>query len=143
MSAAFNNPASQRERAEIVKNERKLRRGEREATTYHRLAGLADDLGGRFAAEAGQSKATDYPRQDSASPWSGGGADPGVEPPTGEAIDAMEPCGEQFEIEKSLETGAPETGAMTHPPRVLIKSSRRMLLRSLAHLPTWRRRTPS
>jgi hypothetical protein len=84
MSAAdrtFNNNASQRERREIVREERKLRRGEREATTYHRLAGLADDLGGRFAVEAGQSKATDYPRQDNASPWSGGGADPGVEPP--------------------------------------------------------------
>jgi hypothetical protein len=94
---AYNNPATREDKAEALRNERRLRRGDREPSTYHKLAGLADDLSGRFAVEAGQSKSTEYPRQNSESPWSGSGADPGVEPPTGVAIDAMEPCGEAFE----------------------------------------------
>jgi hypothetical protein len=110
----FRNDATQRERREIVKNERKLRQGERQSTTYHAqaMAGL-DEPGGRFANQAryvtGSEAAVNYPA--SSPPWHAQ-ADPGIEPPTGVAIDAMEPCGEQFEIERSLEElGGPEPGA--------------------------------
>jgi hypothetical protein len=82
------------DKAEALRNEQRLRRGDREPSTYHKLAGLADDLGGRFAAEAGQSKATDYPAQPASSPWSGGGADPGLEAPLGYSVNEMEVCGE-------------------------------------------------
>jgi hypothetical protein len=90
-------------------------------TSYSKLAGLDDDLGGRYREKqtvAGEEKATDYPRQDSASPWSGGGADPGVEAPLGVAIDEMEPTGEQFEVDRSIaDLGGPEPGAI-HASRV-------------------------
>ena len=101
----YNNPATREDKAEALRNERRLRQGDREPSTFHTLAGLADDLGGRFREKesiAGEQAATQYPKQNNASPWSGGGADPGIEPPTGVAIDAMEPTGEAHEIEKSL-----------------------------------------
>lgn len=101
----YNNPATREDKAEALRNERRLRQGDREPSTYHKLAGLADDLGGRFREKesiAGEQAATQYPKQNSASPWSGSGADPGVEPPTGVAIDAQDPVGEFFEIERSI-----------------------------------------
>jgi hypothetical protein len=115
----FNNNASQRERAEIVKNERKLRRGDRDASTYHAqaMAGL-DEPGGRWAQSryvSGSEPSTRYPA--ASSPWSSS-ADVGVEPPTGEDINFVAPVGEQFEIERSIaEQGGPEPGATqsTHP----------------------------
>jgi hypothetical protein len=100
----FINNATQRERREIVKNERKLRQGERQSTTYHAqaMAGL-DEPGGRFANQAryvtGSEAAVNYPA--SSPPWHAQ-ADPGIEPPTGVAIDTMEPTGEAHEIEASL-----------------------------------------
>jgi hypothetical protein len=94
---AYNNPATSGEKAEALRNERRLRRGEREPSTYHKLAGLADDLGGRFAVEAGQSKSTDYPMQPASSPWSGAGADPGLEAPLGYSVNDLEPTGEAHE----------------------------------------------
>jgi hypothetical protein len=105
MSAAdrpYVNNSTNEDKAEALRNEQRLRKGEREPTSYHRLAGLADDLGGRYAVEAGQTKAVDYPRQDNASPWSGGGAQVGIEPRTGEEINFVAPLGEAHEIEASL-----------------------------------------
>jgi hypothetical protein len=113
----FINNAIQRERAEIVREERKLRRGDRDASTYHAqaMAGL-DEPGGRWAQSryvSGSEPSTRYPA--ASSPWSSS-ADVGVEPPTGEDINFVAPVGEAHEIEASIaeqETGAPETGAIT------------------------------
>jgi hypothetical protein len=109
MSAAdrpYNNPATREEKAEALRNEKRLKQ-EREPTTLHALSRLGQDEegSGRFAPDryvTGSQAATKYPRQDNASPWSGSGADPGVEPSLGYPIDQMENCGEAFEIEKSL-----------------------------------------
>ena len=62
---------------------------------------------------AGEEKATDYPRQDSASPWSGSGADPGVEAPLGVAPSINGACGEAFESINLADLGEPEPGAST------------------------------
>jgi hypothetical protein len=95
----FNNPASRKEREELLR-EAQL------PTTYSKLASLGDDLGGgRFAVE--QTKATDYPRLP-AGPWSAGYGDAGLEPPIGIDVTAVEPCGEQFEIERSISELAQE-----------------------------------
>jgi hypothetical protein len=92
----FINNATRKEREELLR-EAQL------PTTYHHLAGLDDDLGGRFRVKetiAGEQAATQYPRQPEASPWAG---DPvGLEPPLGVEINAQEPTGEAHEIEKSL-----------------------------------------
>jgi hypothetical protein len=99
MSAAdrpYTNNTTQEERKRLIAEARL-------PTTYHRLAGLDDDLSGRFRVKetiAGEQAATQYPRQPEASPWAG---DPvGLEPPLGVEIDAQEPMGEAHEIEKSL-----------------------------------------
>ena len=108
----FKNNATRKEREELL-HESML------PTTYHRLAGLDDQLGGRFRVKesvAGEEKATDYPKQPEGSPWSAQ-ADVGVEPPTGEEIAAMSPTGEFFEVQRSIaeqELGEP-AGASTHP----------------------------
>jgi hypothetical protein len=108
----YNNPATREEKAEALRNEQMLRKQEAsKPTSYHRLAGLADDLGGRFAVEAGQSKATDYPRQDSASPWSGGGAQVPPEEPLNFDVTAVEAVGEVWEQQKSIEQGEPTDAA--------------------------------
>jgi hypothetical protein len=108
MSAAdrpFLNDASRLEKAEIHANERKLRQGERQGTTYHAqaMAGLDEPPpGGRFAQAryvTGSEPSTRYPA--ASSPWTAGN-DAGLEPPTGIEIDAQEPCGEYGEVQASL-----------------------------------------
>jgi hypothetical protein len=100
MSAAdrpYTNQSTRRDKAEALK-----------ADTYFNRAQIDADLdapGGRFREKetiTGSQASTKYPCQDSASPWSGGGADPGVEPPLGVEINAQEPVGEAHEIEASL-----------------------------------------
>jgi hypothetical protein len=100
----FNNNASQREKQEVLRNERKLKGGDRDATTYHALSRLGQDEegGGRFAQAryvTGSEPSTRYPA--ASSPWTAGN-DAGLEMPTGVPIDQMEPVGEQFEIEASI-----------------------------------------
>jgi hypothetical protein len=84
-------------------------------TTYHQLAGVDQELGGRFAKAdvvAGAEPAVHYPAQPALSPWSGS-ADPGLEPPTGIDINALEPVGTPAEIARSLEAlaGLPPGGS--------------------------------
>lgn len=107
----FNNNATNEEKAEYLRNEKRLRKGDRQASTLFGQAIIdmkLDAGGGRYVEKTGldvvgtKSAAQQYPRQDSASPWSGGGAHPGLEPPTGQDINFVEPCGEQFEIERSI-----------------------------------------
>jgi hypothetical protein len=100
----FINDATQREKQEVLRSEQKLRKGDRQATTYHAqaMAGL-DEPGGRFAQAryvTGQEPGTNYPRLPESSPWSGDQVPP--EEPLGVAIDAQEPVGEFFEVEASL-----------------------------------------
>jgi hypothetical protein len=97
-----NQRISNEDKADYLRNQRKLKQGNREPSTYHKLADLDDDLGGRYAVEAGEQAATKYPKQDSASPWSGGGAQVPDEMPLGYAIDEQEPVGTPAEIEQAL-----------------------------------------
>jgi hypothetical protein len=64
MRADFKNDASQSEKAEVLRNERKLRPGDGEPTTFHALANLDTSLGGRFAAAgyvSGSEPSVSYP----------------------------------------------------------------------------------
>ncbi len=74
-----------------------------EPSTYfqHAIAQQSlEDGGGRFAAEmSGRRKSVEYPRLPANSPWS---ADPGLEPPLGFDVSAVEPVGEAFEVQQSL-----------------------------------------
>lgn len=111
----YNNPTTQRERAEIVKNERKLRRGDREASTYHAqaMAGL-DEPGGRFAQArhvTGSAPSVEYPKLPGNSPWSGDPVPP--EEPLGYSVNDLEPTGEAHELAQSQAIGEPEPGAIT------------------------------
>jgi hypothetical protein len=71
----FNN-ASRKEREEVLRNEKRLRKGDREASTYlaQSMAGLdeSDPRGGRYANQeryvTGSEAATRYPP--ASSPWS-------------------------------------------------------------------------
>jgi hypothetical protein len=128
---AYNNPATREEKAEALRNEQRLKRGgDREPTTLHELSRLGQDEegSGRFAPDryvTGSQAATKYPRQDNASPWSGAGADPGLEPPIGIDVSAVDPVGEQFEIDRSIseqEIGGP-VGASAIPRDQELKKS--------------------
>ena len=81
-----------------------------EPTTFHQLAqaGLELEGGGRFAADVqivGAAPTTDYPA--SGVPQ----ADAGLEPPTGENIDALEPTGTPTEVLASIERAERERGS--------------------------------
>ena len=89
----------QRERASVLKNEKKLREGE-PATLFARARAGLDDTdvpGGRYAAQqahfAGEGS---YP---AAAEWTRDGV--GLEPPTGIDINAQEPCGTFVEVQRS------------------------------------------
>jgi hypothetical protein len=114
MSAAdrpYVNDASRLEKAEIHANERKLRQGERQGTTYHAqaMAGLDEPPpGGRFAQAryvTGSEPSTQYPA--ASSPWTAGN-DAGLEPPLNQDVNFVEPAGEAHEIEKALSELAQE-----------------------------------
>jgi hypothetical protein len=88
---------SQSEKRDIVENDRRVHKA-----TY--FSHTHPDEGGRFAASDQPPRhvvgSTPVPRYPAGPNWS---ADPtGVEPPTGIAIDQMDPVGETFEVERSL-----------------------------------------
>lgn len=122
MRSDFQNPATQDEKVEVLRNEAALRAGDRAPTTLHALAGVDQALesGGRFKSEVlivGATPAPAYPA--AASPWSG--PQVGLEPSTGLAIDAVEPVGTAKEIEASqlaAEPAAPVTASDSSPPAV-------------------------
>jgi hypothetical protein len=94
----FINNATRKEREDLLR-EAQL------PTSYHKLAGLDDTLGGRYRVKetiSGEQAATQYPKQDSASPWSGGGAQVPPEEPLNFDVTAVDPVGEQFEIQRSI-----------------------------------------
>jgi hypothetical protein len=91
--------AEQKERREIIRNE-KLRPGDQPATTFHALANLDTSLEGRFATGgyvSGSEQAVNYPAGPS---WTRDQV--GIEPPLGQDVNFQEPCGEAFEVERSL-----------------------------------------
>ena len=76
-----------------------------EPTTMHAMSRLSNDLEGRQSARdyvVGQDKSVDYPKLPASSPWSSQWAQLPPELPTGIAIDAQEPCGEAFEVARSI-----------------------------------------
>ena len=114
-----NDRITNEDKAEYLRNERKLKRkGDASgASSYHQQAII--DLGlenstGRFASKpvvTGQTKAVEYPA--ASSPWSAQ-ANPGIEPSLGYSVNDMDVTGEAHE----QAIGEPETGAMaqsTHP----------------------------
>lgn len=114
-------PISQREKREIMENDRLVREaGERRGRTY---AGHAldnePDVGGRFAKVSTTTvvgtSPINYPQQPPGSPWHSDPCPP--EPPLGFSVDAMEPVGEKYEVEAStadgtsaVEEGGPASG---------------------------------
>jgi hypothetical protein len=102
-----------RERAEIMKAEARMR--EQEPTTMHgfAMAEMAQSRG-RFAEAEGKQHVVGstpgpaYPRLPSG-PWSGRDPVPD-EPPLGSDINFVEPCGTAAEIEASLRALASPTG---------------------------------
>lgn len=93
------NPTSQAERLAAHQNDERVRKG---ATYFDLAAAEAGVARGRFTARekstvVGSTAAPSYPAGPN---WS---ADPvGQEPPTGVAIDQMEPVGEAIEVRRSL-----------------------------------------
>jgi hypothetical protein len=73
----------------------------KDATTLHQLANLDGSLTGRFnpgGYVSGSEPVVNYPA--ASGPWSG--PQPGPEPPLGFDVNAMEPVGEPFEVQRSL-----------------------------------------
>ena len=87
----FRNDTSQKERAEVLKNDQAVQKN-----TF--LSHTHSDEGGRYAKPQtviGATPTVQYPR--AAPNWS---VDPtGVEPPLGIDVNTVEPCGEKFEID--------------------------------------------
>jgi hypothetical protein len=116
MSAAdrpFINQSTQREKEEVLRNERKLKSGDRQSTTYHAqaMAGL-DEPGGRFSEAryvSGSEPSTNMPRLPANSPWAHDPVPP--EEPLGYSVNDLEPTGEAHE----LGFGGQETGGNAGP----------------------------
>jgi len=96
--------ATMKEKVEVLKNDRRV------ASTY--LDHTHSEEGGRFAKPTNVIGATPTPQYPAGPNWS---ADPtGVEPPLGFDVNAVEPVGEQFEIERHL-TGATASASDAYP----------------------------
>jgi hypothetical protein len=98
--------AEQTLRRDVLRSEQQSKPGpgQHEPTTLHAMSRLSNDLEGRASARdyvAGSDAATDYPAIPSG-PWSSSYGRLPDELPLGVAIDAQEPCGEPFEVARSL-----------------------------------------
>ena len=83
----------------------------KDATTLHQLANLDGSLNGRFnpgSYVSGSEPAVNYPA--ASGPWSG--PQPGQEPPLGIDVNALEPVGEAFEVQRSLAEAACSDGVV-------------------------------
>jgi len=103
-----NDRITNQDKIDVLRNERKLKQGQRQASTFFGQAIIdmhLDAGGGRFVEKTGldvtgtRDPSAQYPA--ASSPWTAQ-ADPGVEPPTGQDINFVDPVGEQFEIEACL-----------------------------------------
>jgi hypothetical protein len=101
MNRDFINPATQAEKQEALQNERRLREADA-PSCYFQMAAAGIDLslsGDSSPASfvVGSTPHVNYPRSGYEV-----GVEVGVEPPTGQAVDAMEPVGTAAEIAASL-----------------------------------------
>lgn len=114
--------AEQADRARVLANDRGLRPGDREPTTFHQMANLDPSLGGRFAKAdyvVGQEPVARYP---AGSGWTRN--DVGQEMPLGVSVNDMQPCGEAFEIDRSIaQLGGPSAPAAIPGNEAVVSSS--------------------
>jgi hypothetical protein len=105
-------PSHQREQ-----KERRALTGTTTTTTFHQQAMIDLQLenGGRFAKDTIVSGTEASVRYPAGPAWTRN--EVGLEPPLGVAIDAMEPCGEAFEIERSL-GGSVVSSSTADPPEL-------------------------
>jgi hypothetical protein len=107
--------------AKAEQKERKALAGSTGTTTYFRQAQIAEalEVGGRYAVEkditVGVEQAVNYPAGPA---WTRDQV--GLEPPLGASVDDMQPCGEAFEVERSLLVAPVVTAAHDGPPAVAI-----------------------
>jgi hypothetical protein len=114
----FRNDASQKEREQVLRNDQRVRSG---STFQSRAIAEADDVRGRWA-EINKSNvvgATPTPQYPAGPNWS---VDPtGIEPPLNIDVNAVEPCGEKFEVEafgdatEAVARSSPLAGATATP----------------------------
>jgi hypothetical protein len=100
---SFYNPSTWEERAEQLRNEKRLREEPPAPSSYHAMARHGVDLtltgeGSSAGYVAGSEPFVRYP----ASGYSGG-PQPGLEPPLGVEIDQQEPTGTFAEVARSIE----------------------------------------
>ena len=132
----MNDRITKLDKLDALREEQLKRKGDRASSTYYQQALV--DLGlehstGRFASKpivTGQTKAVEYPA--ASSPWSSS-ADPGIEMPTGVAIDQMEPVGTYEEMKSQSRNRAGQM--LTHPALI---SNHWRLIKALACPLSWR-----
>jgi hypothetical protein len=119
----------EQDRRETLLNDQKVRLG---GTFLDFAQAAASDIGGRFAAHSkelvvGSTPGPIYPALPASSPWSG--ADPvGLEPPLGQDLNIVEPCGTPSEIEASiraLEPRDPLSSALGEPAPASVRDVQR------------------
>jgi hypothetical protein len=85
----------QRERREVLENDRPVREQQQASTYFQRAITEADEPRGRFQNSGGTTTVIgrdgppSYPQLPSSSPWSGTNPEPGMEPPLNYCIDQM------------------------------------------------------
>jgi hypothetical protein len=86
----FNNNSSQAERKQVLKD-----------TMFNRASSEANEIGGRWSKPTQVNASQPVVNYPAGPNWS---VDPtGPEPPLNQDVNAMEPCGQPWEIEKSLD----------------------------------------
>jgi hypothetical protein len=106
--------ATPADKLETLLNDKRVLRQQKEASTFSQFANSdANQDAGRFAAINKATVVGATPKQpDYAAPnWSPQAV--GVEPPLGIDVNAMEPVGESFEVEASLERTAQEASPLS------------------------------
>jgi hypothetical protein len=102
MKQQFHNPATAAEKAEQLRNERKLREEAAPSTFFEMArAGVDLTLSGEGSAAGYVTGSEPFVRYPAAAPGYSGGPQPGLEPSLGVPIDALEPVGTPAEVAAS------------------------------------------
>jgi hypothetical protein len=108
----YDNPSTMLEKKETLQND------QRATSTFFDQSRIAAALEeGRKALaniHSGSEKFVAYPPLDPNSPW-GANSNPGQEPPLGVDVNFVEPCGEHFEVQRSLVQAQSANGGLTPP----------------------------
>jgi hypothetical protein len=108
MKQQFQNPATAAEKAEQLRNERKLREEAAPSTFFEMArAGVDLTLSGEGSAAGYVSGSEEFVRYPAAAPGYSGGPQPGLEPPFPVDISFVEPIGTAAEIEQSIQLAEP------------------------------------